>query len=329
VSVLAQRLAAQRLSGPPATSVVEIVQHLLAVQGQDPRGARLAIRARTSGLTAADVDDALNVERSVLITTLNRGTLHLVTAEDYWLLHPLTTPQLLTGSNRRLAQEQVPAAMRERGVAIIEKTLARDGPTTRDALREALATGGVRTEGQAFIHLIYLASMRGLIVRGPLVGKDHAFVLVRDWLGKPPKPLARETALGELARRYLAAHAPADPPDPAKWAGITLGEARLGFAALSPPPYRVEAVLPPPRLLGAFDPSLLGWASRKQIIGTTEGIVTSNGIFRPFAMVQGHSVATWTLTRSTVTLAPIAPISTASRAALDGDAGRVLDFLGR
>lgn len=67
-----QRLGAQLLSGPPLHDVVAVVERLLAVQAQDPRGARLAVRARTSGLTAADVDAALN-ERSVVITWLNRG----------------------------------------------------------------------------------------------------------------------------------------------------------------------------------------------------------------------------------------------------------------
>jgi len=49
--VVAQRCAAQLLSGPPAASPVEVVRRLLAVQGQDPRGARLAVRARSAGLT--------------------------------------------------------------------------------------------------------------------------------------------------------------------------------------------------------------------------------------------------------------------------------------
>ena len=46
------------------------------------------------GLAAADVDRALSEERSLLITWLNRGTLHLVRSEDYPLLHALTTPPL-------------------------------------------------------------------------------------------------------------------------------------------------------------------------------------------------------------------------------------------
>ncbi len=100
------------------------------MQGQDPRGARLAVRARTTGLTAADVDRALN-DRSLLITWLNRGTLHLVRSEDYpWLL-ALTAPPHFTGSARRLAQEGVSPGDADRAVAAIERALADSGPLTR------------------------------------------------------------------------------------------------------------------------------------------------------------------------------------------------------
>jgi hypothetical protein len=78
-----ERLTAQLLAGRPARDPVEVARRLLAVQGQDQRGVRLAIRVRSTGLTAADVDRALSEERSLLITWLNRGTLHLVASEDY------------------------------------------------------------------------------------------------------------------------------------------------------------------------------------------------------------------------------------------------------
>ena len=57
--MITERFAAQLLTGPPARSAEEVTGRLLAVQAQDPRGARLAIRARSAGLTAADVDRAL------------------------------------------------------------------------------------------------------------------------------------------------------------------------------------------------------------------------------------------------------------------------------
>jgi hypothetical protein len=105
-ALLAERLHHQLLSGEPAGTVVDVVERIFAVQAQDPRGARLAIRSRSTGLHSSDVDRALD-GKQVLISTLNRGTLHLVTPDDYWLLHPLTTPQLAVGNARRLEQEQV------------------------------------------------------------------------------------------------------------------------------------------------------------------------------------------------------------------------------
>ena len=188
---LGERLAAQLLSGPPAEGTSDVAGHLLAIQAQDQRGARLAVRARSRARSAADVDDALTRDRSVVVTWLNRGTLHLVRTEDYWWLHPLTTPPLRRGNERRLAQEGVPPADAERGVAVIERSLAAEGPLTRAQLRDRIAAAGVRTEGQAIVHVLMLASLRGLIVRGPMAGREHAYALVRDWLGAPPAEHAR------------------------------------------------------------------------------------------------------------------------------------------
>ncbi len=339
--VQAARFAAQLLSGEPAASAVAVVGRLLAVQGQDPRGARLAVRARSSGLTSADVDRALTGDRSLLITWLNRGTLHLVRSEDYWWLHPLTTPQLAAASARRLAQEGVPPADADKAVAAIEAALAADGPLTRAALRDRVASAGVRTEGQALVHVLLLATLRGHIVRGPMIGAEQAFVLVRDWLGAPPALPGRDAALAELARRYLAGHGPAADRDLARWAGLPLRDARRGLAAIGPglaehPGGLVSLAaaghddgpgLPPPRLLGAFDPLLHGWVSRAPVLGAQPGIVVSNGVFRPFALVAGRAAGTWRLARGKVTLAPFGPLAAADAAALQADAGDVQRFL--
>jgi hypothetical protein len=311
---------------------------LLAVQGQDPRGARLAIRARSAGLTAADVDHAMTEDRSLLITWLNRGTLHLVTSDDYPWLQALTTPPLLTGNARRLVQEGVTQDAAEHAVNVIARSLADDGPLTRDQLRARLDRAGVRTEGQALVHLLVLASLRGLIVRGPTVGKHHAFVLVRDWLGEI-KPVPRERALAELARRYLAGHGPADVRDLAKWSGLPLRAARAGFDAiaqdldvrpdglvsLAARPSAAEP--PPPRLLGVFDPLLMGWTSRAAILGRHDAAVVTGGIFRPFALVGGRGVATWRISSGRVEIEPFARVSRADRAALEVDAQDVARFL--
>jgi hypothetical protein len=319
---------------------VEVARRLLAVQGQDQRGARLAIRARSRGLSAADVDRALTEERSLLITWLNRGTLHLVASEDYRWLHGLTAPSLFQASARRLAQEGVAPAAAERGLGAIERSLAEEGPLTRGALRERIDAAGVPTAGQALVHLLLLASLRGLIVRGPMIGSEHAYVLVGDWLGPAPEPVERARALAELARRYLAGHGPAEDRDLARWSGLPLRDARAGLDAIAPElSIREDGLvdlaerepageLPPPRLLGAFDPVLLGWRSRAELLGENRTIVTVNGLFRPFALVAGRAVATWKIAAGEVVLEPFEPIARAARTALKGDAEDVLRYLG-
>ncbi|MGN6216868.1 MAG: winged helix DNA-binding domain-containing protein [Solirubrobacterales bacterium] len=337
---IAERLTAQALAGEPLRSPEAVAERLLAVQGQDPRGARLAVRARSEGVTAADVDRALSEERSLLITWLNRGTLHLVRSEDYPWLHALTTPPLMTSSARRLRQEGVSPEAAERAVATIERALAEEGPLTRLQLRERLDRASVPTEGQALVHLLFLTTLRGIAVRGPMAGREHAYVLVRDWLGEQPS-VDREKALAELARRYLAGHAPANDRDLARWAGLPLRDARFGLEAIaselveradglvelakSPAP----APIPPPRLLGAFDPLLLGWTSREEVVGPHKVLVTMNGIFRPFALVDGRAVAIWRLRNGKVTIEHLDEVKQKDAAALEADAEAVLEFLGR
>ena len=311
---------------------------LLAVQGQDPRGARLAVRARTEGLSAADVDRAFSEERSVVITWLNRGTLHLIRSEDYPLLQALTTPSLSTSNSRRLRQEGVSEADAERALRVIAGSLADDGPLSGPELRERLASADVPTASQAFIHLMFLAALRGLVVRGPMQGKQHAYALVADWLG-PQRPPDRNTALAELARRYLVGHGPADERDLARWAGLPLRDARAGLEAIAPqltqrPNGLVDlagqersTALPPPRLLGAFDPLLLGWTSREEIVGPHKLLVTNNGIFRPFALVGGRAVSTWGYAGGKVTIRHLGKVTKKAAAALERDAVAVEAFL--
>ena len=335
--ILRARLTAQLLAGPAARPV-DAAHRLLAIQAQDLRGARLAIRARTEGLFAADVDHAMTVDRSLVISWLNRGTLHLVRAEDYHWLHALTSPKTLAGVRRRLAQEQVTPDAADQGVALIERALVNDGPLTREQLRDRLDAAGIRTKGQALVHILAMASLRGVMVRGPMIAGRHAFALVRDWLGTA-RSGGRDAALAELARRYLAGHGPADERDLAAWAGLPLRDAHAGLAAIGSElaqageglvdlARRLPAEpLPPPRLLGPYDPVLHGWRSRDLVLGEHRHVVTVNGLFRAFAMVRGRAVGTWSLPHGVVRLAPFAPLSPAVAGALAADAEAVSRFL--
>jgi hypothetical protein len=289
-------------------------------------------------LGASDVDRCLTEERSLLIAWLNRGTLHLVRSEDYPWLQAVTTPPLLNESARRLGVEGISAAVGERAMARIERALADEGPLTGAQLRELLQADGLPAAGPAFSHLCFRAGVLGVLVRGPMIGRQHAYVLARDWLG-PQEPVDREAALAELARRYLVGHAPADDRDLARWAGLPLRDARAGLTAIGAEieeredgllqlaGQSLQGEIPPPRLLGAFDPVLLGWTSREEITGPHTQLVTTNGLFRPFAMVDGRAVATWRLVKGKVGIEPLGKIAKRDRAALDADAADVERFM--
>jgi Winged helix DNA-binding domain len=355
--LLRRRLTSQLLAGPVPRgpeAVVSVTDRLLAIQAQDPRGARLAIRARSRGATAADVDRALSDDRSVLITWLCRGTLHLVRAEDYPLLQALTTPQLVTSSDRRLAQEGLSGAGVRRGIVVIERALADDGPLGIGSLRERVRAAGVATDGQAMIHLLFRASLEGRIVRGPVAGAEQRYALVADWLQSAPAEVTRiaadrDRALRELALRYLAGHGPANGRDLAKWAGVTLRDARAGLAALAGRLRERDGGLVElrgrpriaepsgPRLLGAFEPVLMGWCSRAPVLGEREADIVTGGIFRAFAFAfapdaerpAGRPLATWKFSREGVELSPFDRLDERHHEALRRDGQALVRFLGR
>jgi Winged helix DNA-binding domain len=344
------RAAAQLLHRPRRSSPAALVGRLLAVQAQDLRAARLALRARCAGLTVADVDAALT-DRSLVVAWLGRGTLHLVGRDDFLWLLALTAPARLTANRRRLGQEGVPLDAAERAVAVIERALADEGPLTRPELAERVAARGTRTEGQATPHLLMLAALRGIAVLGPVRPDGaQAFAHVLDWLGAAPPsiPLAppeRKRALAELARRYLGAHGPAMAADLAAWAGLPVRDARAGLGAIAaeldswgdggdlvdlatrePAPERI-----PPRLLPAFDPYLLGWKDRGFAVPAEHArrVHPGGGILRATATDDGVAVGTWSLRGGTATVDQFEPLPAETAAALEAEAADVARFVER
>lgn len=337
---VARRFGSQLLVGDQPDDPVDVARRLLAIQAQDLRGAKLAVRARTHGLAVSDVDRAISDDRSVVVTWLNRGTVHLVATDDLDWLHVLTTRRLAAQSSRRLAQLGVDGDDADRAVDVVVRTLGADGPTGRDDLRGALESADLPAAAAALYQVLFQASARGEVVRGPLRGTTQTFVRWDDWVG-PRGDVDVEAASGELARRFLIGHGPATARDLARWAGVTLTLARTGLrriggdlvelpdgtVSLAEHALHGDGRLPGPMLLGPFDPLLHGWADRTPVTGEHTGIVTTNGLFRPFALVEGRAAGLWRLAKGTVTIEPFAPLPEEVSAALDEEAADVLRFL--
>jgi hypothetical protein len=361
--LLARRSASQLLDRPTSGGPEAAVRRLLAIQAQDRSAWRLAVRARAEGITAADVNAALTEKRSLIVAWLNRGTLHLVAAEDYPWLFALTAPTTTNANARRLAQEGLTPGDVDRAIAAIEASLADEGPLLREQLRDRLAVKGIRTQGQAMVQLLFAAVNRGVAVLGPSLAGGHAFAHTREWLGIEAVPLAgeaRDVALAELARRYLYGHAPATDADLAKWAGLPLRDARAGLRSISAELVELEGGLLdlaagraggsstsdiarpdlsgrlPARLLPAFDPCLLGWREREPFVRCDDdalAVPPGGGIFRPVAMVDGVAAATWKIRRQgsrvSVQIDPFRPLDMQAQAELEAEVRDVARFEGR
>ena len=278
-----------------------------------------------------------------------RGTLHLVRAEDLPWLHGLTAPGRFTATTRRLGQLGVSPDMADRAVELIERAIADDGPQRRDELVTRLVAAGLPAAGQAPAHLLGLAALRGVVVLDGGGGGPARYALWRDRLAEPPAALAgeaRERALAELARRYLAGHGPATDDDLARWSGLGLRDARAGLRAIGDGLEELGGGLldragrdddvpaPAPRLLGAFDPYVLGWRDRGFAVAPRDAgrVHPGAGILRAIAAVDGRAVATWTARRAgsrlRIELEPFGRIAAAPRAALDAEARDVARFEG-
>jgi hypothetical protein len=349
-----RRLRAQRLAGRPATSVHQVVRGVGALQAQNTGAARLAVRARSAGLTAAAVSRACDADRSVVRTWAMRGTLHMLPAEDVGWVVALLGPGSVAAGRRRRLQLGLDDDTCGRALGAIARVLAGEHPLSRAELVGRLAGEGVALDprSQAPAHLVAYAANHGLICRGPdLDGDEPSYVLLADWVGER-RELAPEAALAELARRYLGGHGPAGAGDFAAWSGLPAQRARRGFeliageldqaragdrrlwtlAAARDDPADVER--PSVRLLGHFDAYLLGYRDRELVLERrfARRIQAGGGMVQPALLVDGRVVGTWRQQRRrdrlTVRVEPFGPLDRAVQRALDAEAADLGRFLG-
>jgi hypothetical protein len=316
-AVAASRSAAQRLHRPvKIRDPVDVVLAAGPIQAQEPRAARLAFRARSRSLTAADVDHARTEERSLLRAWCMRKTVHLIATEDAGWLLPLFSPSIVRWSQKRLADFGLDRNGQEKALAVLHRAVEREGALTRPQLAERLEAAGFATANEFKVHLWLLATLDGALCLGPDRGGRTCLVRTEEWIGKPTtRP--RDESLAELARRYLRGYGPADERDLARWAGLPLRDARLGFERIAgdskPASRRPRG--PVVRMLGAFDNYNLGYVDRGFALAPEheKRVNPGGGIVRPAIVVDGQFIATWSSKRSgkrlSVTVEPFEPLA--------------------
>ena len=150
---------------------------------------------------------------------------------------------------------------------------------------------------------------------GAGAGGEPTYVLLDEWAPHAPA-LGRPEALAELARRYLRGYGPASREDFTAWSGLPAAECTRALdllagdlVAVSAAGTRLFALAghtvaepagPSPRLLGHFDPFLLGYRDRGLVLdaGYAPRIQTGGGFVQPVVLIGGRVAGTWRLTRA-------------------------------
>ncbi len=293
-----------------------------------------------------------------------RGTLHLLAARDACWLVPFIGPRSIAADGRRMAQLGWDEALVARAARLVLERVELQGGVTRPELAQLLAEQNLPHEGQAPIHLLSRLVNSGCLCQGPDRGKQPVYVPFEEWAG-PLQPLPDDQALAELARRYLAAYAPAGPQDLATWSGLKISEARRAWdllsAELTPvetdeePLWLLKTQLDAPssaagiadpgyyldtpvlRLLPRFDTYLLGYRDRHRILAPEMEyrLNSGGGILAATLLVDGRLTGVWN-TRprgragdpSRLIVQPFEPLTERLTPLLEQEVGRVGRFLG-
>ncbi len=270
-------MKAQGLSSPSGDGLA-VVRRLVGLQAQDHWIAQYAVRTRARSGRLADVGIAWTM----------RGTLHLVAAEDLHWLVDLLGPRHAAGYAGRRARLGLTDALLRTGVRALVDRL----PATRDELLAVAAEVGVPA-GQARAHLLAYAGMTGELCQ--IDGEFRRIPAGR----KVPDDLA-----GELGRRYLTGYGPASAEDFAAWSGLPLTVARKALpdqASTKDSAKDDASPVPGVKLLGHFDPYLLGYRDRTFALPAAYAgkVQRGGGFLQPVVLVDGMVAGTWTRTQGT------------------------------
>ncbi|MFF7588456.1 winged helix DNA-binding domain-containing protein [Kitasatospora purpeofusca] len=342
-------LARQHLLERTTATPIAVIEHLGGLQAQAaPQPPYLGLLSRLDGFTPEALTELIE-SRRVVRTALQRGTIHLVTAEDCLTLRPLLQPVFDKGLRAAFGKWLVGLDLD--ALAAEARVLVEKEPRTFQLLGTELAAtrpdrdpAALAQAARALLPLVQVPP-RGLWGRGG----PAAHTTAEAWLGRSLDP---EPSLDDLALRYLAAFGPATAADLQKWCGLSgLGPVlkRLAPRLVTfrdehgrllhdlPEAPRPDPDTPAPvRLLAPFDNLLLSHADRTRVLPEEyrPRVMTQNGLVLGTLLVDGLVAGSWRLVEErsgahSLTVRPFGPPLDASdrRAAL-AEAERVLAFAG-
>ena len=298
---------------------LDVVEHLVGLQAQEPADPYVALWDRIAGFDPAELATAVATGDAVRIA-LQRSTIHLVSAADCAALRPVLQPALermarssfgtrLAGVDQGELAEAATGLVAERPL-----TFGELGRLLRERWPERPEIALAQT-ARALVPMVQLPP-RGVWGRS---GRAlHGLAADRI-----DRPFAAGAAPDRLVLRYLAAFGPATVADVQTWSGLTrLAEvvdrlrprlrtdrAEDGRELLDlPDAPRAEPDVPAPvRFLPQYDNVLLGHADRGRIVPVGATALFDEQFHWSPALVDGMLRASWRLDRKAGVLHVRAP----------------------
>ncbi|HKY49891.1 MAG TPA: winged helix DNA-binding domain-containing protein [Candidatus Limnocylindria bacterium] len=339
-------LARQMLLERTKLPVVTAIERLAALQAQWAPSPYIALWSRIKDFRREALWNAIEQKHTVIRARLMRGTLHLVSARDFYA-YAVATQDLQRGAWNRL---QIGRGIDPKAVAKLAVAFAREPRAKEDVV--AHLTERLGEFGGPYKWLIWrFVSAHADLVSAPpgghwaYGGTNAPYVSARHWIGGGERPAEKE-AIALLIRRYLAAFGPASLADIAQFAGQVPPRIRPVLEHLAPtlarfadehgralfdipraprPAADTEA---PVRFLPRYDELLIGYAHRDRVIAAEHrpAVYAKNALIEAVFLVDGRAAGTWALERTktdaVVRLRPFASLARSDRlaAATEGEA---------
>ena len=344
-------LARQMLLGRASLSVVTAIEHLAALQAQWAPSPYLALWSRLKDFKREVLWNAIEKKHTVVRARLMRGTLHLVSARDFYA-YAVATQDLHRGAWNRL---QVGRGVDPQAVAKLAVAFARQPRMKEDVV--AHLTERLGSFGGPYKWLIWrFVSAHGDLVSAPpgghwaYGGTDAPYVAARHWIDGGTRP-TEEKAIELLIRRYLGAFGPATLSDIARFAGQVPPRIRPVLERLAPSlrrfsdeqgralfdlpraPRPAAELAAPVRFLPRYDELLIGYEHRDRVIARERrrAVYSKNAIVEAVFLVDGFAAGTWSLatTKSdaVVRIKPFGALARSDRAAAVAEGESVARFM--
>lgn len=249
VMICLARIVSQGLvPATSATSVVQAVSNLLAVQGQQVSALPHALLERTPSAKFSDVSTAFN-QLELVRSRPMRGTVHITSAADYHWLR-LTLNQRSTYSLRnQLVLGGISETDLETAWQLVKTHAGEQGIRRKDMFALWVLSGlAVKAQNatspqappteQARVNrwctlMMWELDRNGLVVEGPMGTNEHRFIdatclpaATSAASGYKFDPTNLRAARMEVARRYAYGHGPVSVADLARWAALPVTQAR-------------------------------------------------------------------------------------------------------